>query len=117
MPCLILMPIRKYSVKCKSLQALFVRRNCKKDLTMENNYNNSVDNSTHIGYNGGNDENVEVVKMDEQKPINDTECRHEVLIPDPKDTIGDAVYHGCANHKCGVGFYINKDDPRNKNLT
>jgi hypothetical protein len=73
---------------------------------MENNYNNSVDNSTHIGYNGGNDENVEVVKMDEQKPINDTECRHETLVPDPKDTIGDAVYHGCANHKCGVGFYI-----------
>jgi len=78
---------------------------------------NSVDFSNNIGYNGLNDENVEVVKMDEQKPINDTECRHEFLIPDPKDTLGDAVYHGCANHKCGVGFYIHKDDPRNKNIT
>lgn len=68
---------------------------------------NSVDIPDQISYNGLNDENVEVVKMDEQKPINDTECRHETLIPDPTDTIGDAVYHGCANYKCGVGFYIN----------
>lgn len=67
---------------------------------------NSVDISDQVGYNVSNDENVEVVKMDEQKPINDTECRHETLIPDPEDTIGDAVYHGCSNYKCGVGFYI-----------
>lgn len=68
--------------------------------------NNVVDNSDQISYNGLNDENVEVVKMDEQKPINDTECKHETLIPDPEDTIGDAVYHGCANYKCGRGWYI-----------
>ena len=67
---------------------------------------NSVDNSNDIGYNVPNDENVEVVKMDEQAPINDTECKHETLIPDPTDMIGDAVYHGCANPKCGRGWYI-----------
>lgn len=68
---------------------------------------NSVDRSTAIGYNvDNNEEYVEVVKMDEQKPINDTECRHETLVPDPQDTIGESIYHGCANRKCGVGFYI-----------
>lgn len=46
--------------------------------------------------------------MDEQRPINDTECTHETLIPDPEDTIGDAVYHGCANYKCGRGWYLKK---------
>jgi hypothetical protein len=73
---------------------------------MEPNSNNSVDNSNQVGYNVTNDENVEIVKMDEQRPINDTDCRHETLVPDPEDTIGDAVYHGCINRKCGVGFYI-----------
>ena len=68
--------------------------------------NNGVDFSNEVGYNVANDENVEVVKMDEQKPINDTECKHETLIPDPQDTIGEAIYHGCENRKCGVGFYI-----------
>lgn len=67
---------------------------------------NSVDNADQISYNGLNDDNVEIVKMDEQKPINDTECTHERLVPDPEDTIGDAVYHGCANYKCGRGWYI-----------
>lgn len=59
-----------------------------------------VDNTT--------DDEYEIVKMDEQEPINDTNCTHENLIPDPEDTIGDAVYHGCSNKKCGIGFYINK---------
>ena len=67
---------------------------------------NNVDISDQVGYNVPNDENVEVVTMDEQKPINDTECRHENLVPDPTDTIGEAIYHGCTNWKCGVGFYI-----------
>ena len=69
--------------------------------------NNSLDIPTKLGYNNSeNDENVHIVKMDEQEPINDTECKHETLVADPEDTIGDAVYHGCANRKCGVGFYI-----------
>ncbi len=73
---------------------------------MEQNGNNSVDNASGMGYNVTNDEDVVIVKMDEQVPINDTDCRHETLVPDPDDTIGDAVYHGCTNRKCGVGFYI-----------
>ena len=44
--------------------------------------------------------------MDEQRPVNDTECRHPNLVPDPTDTIGEAIYHGCTNLECGVGFYI-----------
>lgn len=60
-----------------------------------------------VSYNSGqDDENVEIVKMDEQKPINDTECTHQTLVQDPEDTIGDAVYHGCANYKCGRGWYV-----------
>ena len=82
---------------------------------MENNSNNSVDLSTQVGYNVSNDEDVVIVKMDEQAPINDTDCRHETLVPDPEDTIGDAVYHGCSNRKCGVGFYIQPTN--NKNIT
>lgn len=83
---------------------------------------NKVDNGSLSGYNTSNDidelaaiagiqDHTQIVKMDEQKPINDTECRHETLIPDPTDTIGDAVYHGCANYKCGVGFYIKTQKP------
>lgn len=67
---------------------------------------NNVDSPSDLSYNVVNDENVAIVKMEEQKPVNDTSCRHEKLIPEPKDTIGNAVYHGCANYKCGVGFYI-----------
>ena len=68
---------------------------------------NSVDLSSQVGYNVNiNDENVVIVKMDEQRSINDTDCRHETLVPNPEDTIGDAVYNGCSNRKCGVGFYI-----------
>lgn len=78
--------------------------------------NNSVDGRRIIGYNDNQDDeyariaginqHTEIVKMDEQKPINDTECRHPNLVPDPTDTIGDAVYNGCSNPRCGVGFYI-----------
>lgn len=68
--------------------------------------NNSVDTSPQNGYNVNNDLNEIVIKMDEQAPIHDTECKHDSLVADPQDTIGDAVYHGCANTKCGVGFYI-----------
>lgn len=67
---------------------------------------NSIDFSSEIGYNTNNEINVEIVKMDEQKPINDTECTHETLVPDPEDKLGDAVYHGCQNYKCGRGWYI-----------
>ena len=69
-----------------------------------------LDGQEEIRYNESqpNDVNEFVVKMDEQAPINDTECRHETLVANPKDTLGDAVYHGCANYKCGVGFYIRK---------
>lgn len=68
--------------------------------------NNTLDATDKIGYTSNNDANEFVVKMDEQRPLNDIECKHETLIPDPDDTIGDAVYHGCSNKNCGVGFYI-----------
>lgn len=68
--------------------------------------NNPVDFSREIGYNEPNVIDEVVIKMDEQIPVNDTSCRHENLIPDKDDVLGGAVYHGCANLKCGVGFYI-----------
>lgn len=70
--------------------------------------NNQVDSQSPLGYNSTQDDvnEVLIVKLDEQKPVNDTKCKHETLIPDPEDTIGDAVYHGCANPKCGRGWYI-----------
>lgn len=81
--------------------------------------NNFVDVPSGIGYNVGNDVNEavvehylnqpQIVKMDEQAPVNDTSCRHEELVADPNDMIGEAIYHGCTNRKCGVGFYIRPD--------
>lgn len=75
---------------------------------MENaNFQKSVDISTNLGYNDSNtNDSYEVIKMDEHSPINDIECRHEELIPDFDDILDDAVYHGCANEKCPIGFYI-----------
>ena len=69
------------------------------------NPNNVVDNTADSGYNVGNDldEYVDLVAM---PPLNDLECKHETLVADPEDTIGDAVYHGCTNPKCGRGWYI-----------
>lgn len=67
---------------------------------------NSVDATDKIVYDTHNDVNDFVVKMDEQRPINDLECKHETLIPDETDTLGEAVYHGCSNLSCGIGFYI-----------
>lgn len=72
---------------------------------MESNYQNPVDNSSQMSYNSPNDEHVEIVKMDEQAPINDSNHEHQ-LVADLDDTIGKAVYHGCVLPKCGVGFYI-----------
>lgn len=66
---------------------------------------NNIDNSHQMMYNQGNDDYV-VVKMDEQRPINDNKCSHPILVAEPEDTIGKAIYHRCSNYKCGVGFYI-----------
>lgn len=65
-------------------------------------------------YNKDQDDSNVVVKMDEQVPVNDTSCTHPELVPDPDDSIGDAVMHMCANPKCGVGFYLK---PTDKNIT
>ena len=67
---------------------------------------NNVDSMTEIRYNARNDDTMIVVKMDEQRSVNDTDCRHEQLIADPNDRLGKAIMHMCGNHKCGVGFYI-----------
>lgn len=67
---------------------------------------NKFDITGGIRYNTDNDENVEIVRMEGQRPTNDVSCRHETLTPYPDDTIGTAIYHGCSNRKCGVGFYI-----------
>lgn len=69
---------------------------------------NSLDIDPGMRDNVTNDVYEHVVKMDEQAPVNDIECRHETLVADPTDTIGEAVYHGCANKECGVGFYLKK---------
>jgi hypothetical protein len=74
-----------------------------------------LDNSAQISDNGNNDENEIVTRMDESPPINDVSCTHESLIARPEDTIGEAIYHECANYRCGVGFYI--QPAKNKNIT
>jgi hypothetical protein len=74
---------------------------------------NTFDFSNGVGYNEGNDVNETViVKMDEQRPANDIDCKHETIVADPDDRIGNAIYHGCSNPKCGRGFYL-----QNKNIT
>lgn len=66
----------------------------------------TLDNHGTMSYTEDNNDKNVVVKMDEQRPINDIECKHKVLIPDPTDTIGDAIFHGCGNRLCGMGWYI-----------
>lgn len=68
--------------------------------------NKVVDNQNNIGYNEGNDDQDEIIDLSGVPPINDTECKHETLIPNPEDKIGDAIYYGCSNPKCGRGWYI-----------
>lgn len=69
---------------------------------------NNVDNSSEMMYNVNNDESMIVVKLDEQRPLGDAACKHVQLIAEPDDTLGEAIYHGCANPKCDVGFYLRK---------
>jgi hypothetical protein len=69
--------------------------------------NNNVDNSSQLGYNDiTNDGHEIVVDTVNIPPINDVTCEHTELIPDFEDTIGDAVYYGCKNQKCGLGWYV-----------
>jgi hypothetical protein len=79
------------------------------------NPQNNVDNSSQVGYNEGTNVENEFVDLVAMPPLNDLECQHETLVPEPEDTIGDAVYHGCTNPKCGRGWYIRPD--ANKNLS
>ncbi|MCB1711291.1 MAG: hypothetical protein KDH96_02060 [Candidatus Riesia sp.] len=67
---------------------------------------NNVDSSTEIVYNDTQDDENVIVKMDEQRPINDLDCQHLEMVPDPNDTIGEAIYYGCSNPKCGRGYYL-----------
>lgn len=69
---------------------------------------NNVDIPDGMVYNDtqNNDDSMIVVKVDEQPTLNDPQCKHDQLKPDYGDTLGDAVYHGCVNPKCGVGFYL-----------
>jgi hypothetical protein len=67
--------------------------------------NNILDNQQETMYNEVNAV-YEHIDMAKREPINDTECTHDEFIVDPTDTLGDAVYHGCANPKCGRGWYV-----------
>lgn len=70
---------------------------------------NTFDIQDTIGYNSNQDDvNDFVVKMDEQAPVNDISCEHKEMIPNPDDRIGNAIYYGCANQKCGRGFYLQR---------
>lgn len=75
---------------------------------------NPVDFSEQVGYNDNKDDEYVLVDMSQAEPLNDLECKHETLVPDPNDKIGDAIYHGCQNPKCGRGWYIRHED---KNIT
>lgn len=80
-----------------------------------NGDNFKLDVSQGMGYNVGNElyeavaDNIlsrpQIIKLEEQKPLYER-CNHEQLVANPDDVIGDAIYHGCSNPKCGVGFYI-----------
>jgi hypothetical protein len=74
-----------------------------------------LDIGNGIGYNVSNNGDYELIDMSQAEPINDLECTHATLIPDPEDKIGDAIYYGCSNLKCGRGWYIRPH--ANKNIT
>ena len=69
-------------------------------------YNSTQNNDIHARVAAKYDSPVDIFKMDEHAPVNDVECRHQTLVPDNDDRIGDAIFHSCANPRCGVGFYI-----------
>lgn len=62
--------------------------------------------------NSSNDAVYEVIKMDEQQPLNDPNCEHRPVLDG--DVLGDSVSVKCAN--CPIGWYIHKDDAARLNL-
>ena len=56
------------------------------------------------------DEGCEVIKMDEHAPINDTECRHETLIPNQSWRYSWRSHISrLRDNKCGVGFTFSQN--------
>lgn len=72
--------------------------------------NKTLDTSGIIGYDNNNDDiNVEIVKMDEQRPINNPECEH-LLVRDESDRIGNTVSYMCIKPHCGFGQFFPDDE-------
>lgn len=69
--------------------------------------NKIVDNHRKVGYNDNQlYDKDEIIDLTGVPPLNDIECLHQTIVADLEDTIGDAIYHGCQNPKCGRGWYI-----------
>lgn len=65
---------------------------------------NEVDNSAQTGYNDNTNDEYEVIRMDEQAPLNNPKCEHKFEV-DLTDQIGDAYAHMCVNRNCGIGYF------------
>lgn len=51
---------------------------------------------------------VEAISPEDLVLMNDPECKHETMIPDPTETLGTAYV--CANPKCGIVAIYNKGE-------
>lgn len=61
------------------------------------------DNDDNVG---NHESNVEVIKREDLKRMNDPNCKHENIVRDDSDTIGDNVAWGCQD--CGLGTFLPK---------
>lgn len=50
------------------------------------------------------DNDFEVIRMDEQAPLNNPNCDHKFEI-DWTDQIGETYAHMCVNRNCGIGYF------------
>lgn len=51
---------------------------------------------------------VEAISVDDLELMNDPDCKHETMIPDPTEDLGTAYV--CANPKCGIVAIYNKEE-------
>ena len=51
---------------------------------------------------------VEAISMDDLEPMSDPECKHENMIRDETETMGNAFV--CSNAKCGIVAIYNKGE-------
>lgn len=69
-------------------------------------FDNTPDTSDNLDNNAGNDDYHVVVRQENLKRLYDPNCKHEQMVRDDSDTIGDTVAWVC--QECGRGTFLPK---------